>query len=80
MSNTLWEFQKTIDITSPADKWGLAFDSLHTLVLTTQKLDKMHWITLDHALYSLDFSPCDFLSLWVECFANEQQIEQFVHN
>ncbi|CAH2020004.1 unnamed protein product [Acanthoscelides obtectus] len=32
----------------------------HTAALTKQKLEDMHWETLEHPPYSPDLSPCDY--------------------
>lgn len=59
----------------------------HTANLTKEKLENMHWETLDHPPYSPDLSPCDYFlfaplkeSLGGERFANNEDVENRVRN
>lgn len=59
----------------------------HTAVLTRNKLEEMHWETLEHPPYSPDLSPCDYFlfaplkeALGGERFENNEEVEERVRN
>ncbi|KAF6198043.1 hypothetical protein GE061_007789 [Apolygus lucorum] len=59
----------------------------HTAALTREKLEEMHWTTVEHPPYSPDLSPCDYHmfgplkeALGGERFQTDEEVETFVCN
>lgn len=59
----------------------------HTAALTQEKLNQLHWETLEHPPYSPDLSPCDFHlfgplkeALGGQHFESNDDVEEFVRN
>lgn len=59
----------------------------HTANLTHEKLEEIHWTTLEHSPYSPDLSPCDYHisgslkeALGGQRFDNNTAVEAFVRN
>jgi len=86
----------TMGVCSPSSKTSCCFEKFrpngypgcarpHSAALTQEKLAQMYWTALEHLLYSLDLSPCDYHmfgplkeALGGQRFNDDEQVKNFV--